>query len=78
RSAHQLPSSHRRRNSEVVPVDKHTQYRSASNRLLAGTADRTPKTFAVQGDPSRSTFVVIQALSLYGLPWQAETSHGII
>ncbi|GBO24400.1 hypothetical protein AVEN_117107-1 [Araneus ventricosus] len=28
-------------------------YRSASNSLLARTADRTPKTFALQGDPSR-------------------------
>ncbi|GBM73125.1 hypothetical protein AVEN_13476-1, partial [Araneus ventricosus] len=27
-------------------------YRSASNSLLARTADRTPKTFALQGDPS--------------------------
>ncbi|GBN71467.1 hypothetical protein AVEN_15058-1 [Araneus ventricosus] len=30
-------------------------YSSASNNLLARTADRTPKTFALQGDPSRST-----------------------
>ncbi|GBN69806.1 hypothetical protein AVEN_72764-1 [Araneus ventricosus] len=30
-------------------------YSSASNSLLARTADRTPKTFALQGDPSRST-----------------------
>ncbi|GBN50763.1 hypothetical protein AVEN_253253-1 [Araneus ventricosus] len=28
-------------------------YRSASNSLLARTAHRTPKTFALQGDPSR-------------------------
>ncbi|GBN99390.1 hypothetical protein AVEN_25392-1 [Araneus ventricosus] len=32
-----------------------THYRSASNSLLARTANRTPKTFALQGDPSRST-----------------------
>ncbi|GBL94938.1 putative RNA-binding protein 19 [Araneus ventricosus] len=34
-----------RRNSKVIPVDQHTttQYRSASNSLLACTADRTPK-----------------------------------
>ncbi|GBN07225.1 hypothetical protein AVEN_4333-1 [Araneus ventricosus] len=31
-------------------------YLSASNSLLARTADRTPKTFALQGDPSRPTF----------------------
>ncbi|GBM57287.1 hypothetical protein AVEN_115612-1 [Araneus ventricosus] len=30
-------------------------YSSASNSLLARTADRTPKTFALQGDPSLST-----------------------
>ncbi|GBM05152.1 hypothetical protein AVEN_197714-1 [Araneus ventricosus] len=30
-------------------------YSSASNSLLARTADRTPKTFALQDDPSRST-----------------------
>ncbi|GBN22124.1 hypothetical protein AVEN_26079-1 [Araneus ventricosus] len=35
-------------------MDQH-YYRSASNSLLARTADRTPKTFALQGDPSRST-----------------------
>ncbi|GBM75121.1 hypothetical protein AVEN_88365-1 [Araneus ventricosus] len=35
-------------------MDQHS-YRSASNSLLARTADRTPKTFALQGDPSRST-----------------------
>ncbi|GBM59447.1 hypothetical protein AVEN_117649-1 [Araneus ventricosus] len=35
-------------------MDQHT-YRSASNSLLARTADRTPKTFALQGDPSRTT-----------------------
>ncbi|GBN17399.1 hypothetical protein AVEN_61818-1 [Araneus ventricosus] len=39
-------------------MDQHTntQYRSASNSLLARTADRTPETFALQGDPSRSAF----------------------
>ncbi|GBN67277.1 hypothetical protein AVEN_131205-1 [Araneus ventricosus] len=36
-------------------MDQH-YYRSASNSLLARTADRTPKTLALQGDPSRSTF----------------------
>ncbi|GBO03232.1 hypothetical protein AVEN_73936-1 [Araneus ventricosus] len=35
-------------------MDQH-YYRSASNSLLARTADRTPKTFALQGDPSQST-----------------------
>ncbi|GBM25613.1 hypothetical protein AVEN_168527-1 [Araneus ventricosus] len=30
-------------------------YSSASNSLIARTADRTPKTFALQGDTSRST-----------------------
>ncbi|GBL94661.1 hypothetical protein AVEN_83977-1 [Araneus ventricosus] len=36
-------------------MDQH-YYRLASNSLLACTADRTPKTFALQGDLSRSTF----------------------
>ncbi|GBN86062.1 hypothetical protein AVEN_127604-1 [Araneus ventricosus] len=37
-------------------MDQHQHsYRSASNSLLARTADRTPKTFAFQGDPSRPT-----------------------
>ncbi|GBN06777.1 hypothetical protein AVEN_205905-1 [Araneus ventricosus] len=35
-------------------MDQHS-YRSVSNSLLARTADRTPKTFALQGDPSRPT-----------------------
>ncbi|GBM43551.1 hypothetical protein AVEN_252155-1 [Araneus ventricosus] len=35
-------------------MDQHP-YRSASNSLLARTADRTPKTFALQGDSSRPT-----------------------
>ncbi|GBN71468.1 hypothetical protein AVEN_15059-1 [Araneus ventricosus] len=30
-------------------------YSSASNNLLARIVERTPKTFALQGDPSRST-----------------------
>ncbi|GBO44461.1 hypothetical protein AVEN_107490-1, partial [Araneus ventricosus] len=38
-------------------INTATQYRSASNSLLARTADRTPKTFALQCDPSRSTFL---------------------
>ncbi|GBN39403.1 hypothetical protein AVEN_261448-1 [Araneus ventricosus] len=33
-----------------------TQYSSASNSLLARTADRTPKAVAHRGDPSPSTF----------------------
>ncbi|GBM28745.1 hypothetical protein AVEN_238898-1, partial [Araneus ventricosus] len=53
RSAHQLPSSNCGRSSKVVPNGS-TFCRSASNNLLARTADRTPKTFALQGDPSRS------------------------
>ncbi|GBN64934.1 hypothetical protein AVEN_23300-1 [Araneus ventricosus] len=76
----QLTISHCRRNSKVVSVDHHTtiQYRSASNSLLARTADRSPKRdskeFVLQGDPSRSTrsksiniHSVIQAYSLYSL-----------
>ncbi|GBM86403.1 hypothetical protein AVEN_247442-1 [Araneus ventricosus] len=35
-------------------MDRHTHH-SASNSLLARTADRTPETFALQGDPSRPT-----------------------
>ncbi|GBM53311.1 hypothetical protein AVEN_259299-1 [Araneus ventricosus] len=35
-------------------MDQHS-YRSASNSLLVRTADGTPKTFALQGDPSRTT-----------------------
>ncbi|GBM53155.1 hypothetical protein AVEN_90406-1 [Araneus ventricosus] len=66
------------------PMDQRS-YHSASSSLLARTADRTPKTFALQGDPSRSTRAksinipsVIQTLSLYSLPRQVVTSHGII
>ncbi|GBO02311.1 hypothetical protein AVEN_30451-1 [Araneus ventricosus] len=44
----------RTRRSQVVPNGS-THYRSASNSLLDRTADRTPKTFALQGDPSRPT-----------------------
>ncbi|GBM04063.1 hypothetical protein AVEN_247936-1 [Araneus ventricosus] len=36
------------------PMDQ-DYYRSASNSLQARTADRTPKMFALQGDPSRPT-----------------------
>ncbi|GBO24807.1 hypothetical protein AVEN_180117-1 [Araneus ventricosus] len=43
-------------------------YRSASNNLLARTADRTPKTFALQGDPSRSTFPPSSKRSSYIVP----------
>ncbi|GBO41550.1 hypothetical protein AVEN_86395-1 [Araneus ventricosus] len=46
-------SSHCRRNSNSFLVNRH-YYSSASNSLLARTSDRTPKTFALQGDPSRS------------------------
>ncbi|GBN32027.1 hypothetical protein AVEN_165770-1 [Araneus ventricosus] len=76
RSAHHLSSSHCRRNSKVGPVDQHTatQNRSASNSLLASKADRTPKTFALQGDPSRSTFSSPSKSSPYivysGRPWR--------
>ncbi|GBM98399.1 hypothetical protein AVEN_89767-1, partial [Araneus ventricosus] len=56
------------------PMDQRS-YRSASNSLLARTAGRTPKTFALQGDQQAPS--VIQALSLCGLPRQAVTSHGI-
>ncbi|GBM01238.1 hypothetical protein AVEN_62329-1 [Araneus ventricosus] len=49
-------------------------YRSASNSLLALTADRTPKTFALQGDPSRSTHPPSSKRSPYivspGRPWR--------
>ncbi|GBN95782.1 hypothetical protein AVEN_12238-1 [Araneus ventricosus] len=42
-----------------------TQYRSASNSLLARTADRTPKKFVLQGDPSRSASTPSSKRSLY-------------
>ncbi|GBM89959.1 hypothetical protein AVEN_43399-1 [Araneus ventricosus] len=42
-----------------------TQYHSASNSLLAHTANRTPKTFALQGDSSRSTFAPSSKRSPY-------------
>ncbi|GBM52527.1 hypothetical protein AVEN_257765-1 [Araneus ventricosus] len=45
-------------------MDQHC-YRSASNSLLARTADRTPKTFALQGNPSRSTQQPSSKLSPY-------------
>ncbi|GBN99928.1 hypothetical protein AVEN_41973-1 [Araneus ventricosus] len=54
RSSHQLPSSHCGRSSKVISNGS-TTYRSVSNSLLARTADRIPKTFALQGDPSRPT-----------------------
>ncbi|GBL82764.1 hypothetical protein AVEN_240808-1 [Araneus ventricosus] len=38
-------------------MDQHS-YRSASNSLLARTADKTPKMFALQGDPSRTTYTL--------------------
>ncbi|GBO29390.1 hypothetical protein AVEN_19074-1 [Araneus ventricosus] len=43
-------------------------YRSASNSLLARTADRTPKTFALQGDPSRPTLPPSSKRSPYIVP----------
>ncbi|GBM74450.1 hypothetical protein AVEN_18892-1 [Araneus ventricosus] len=45
-------------------MDQHT-YRSASNSLLARTADRTSKTSAFQGDPSRSTHTPSSKCSSY-------------
>ncbi|GBL93469.1 hypothetical protein AVEN_59671-1 [Araneus ventricosus] len=57
-------------------MDQHS-YRSASNSLLAHTADRTPKTFALQGDPSRTTHSSdLGAVLKYSLR-QAVTSHGV-
>ncbi|GBM45328.1 hypothetical protein AVEN_54389-1 [Araneus ventricosus] len=64
RSAHQLPNSHCRQSSKVVPNGS-TRYRSASNSLLARTVDRTPKTFALQGDPSRPTHTPSSTRSPY-------------
>ncbi|GBO28907.1 hypothetical protein AVEN_107136-1 [Araneus ventricosus] len=46
-------------------INTATQYRSASNSLLALTADRTLKTFALQCDPSRSTFLPSSKRSPY-------------
>ncbi|GBO42792.1 hypothetical protein AVEN_231828-1 [Araneus ventricosus] len=40
-------------------------YLSVALSLLARTADRTPKTFALQGDPSRSTTTPSSKRSLY-------------
>ncbi|GBN15408.1 hypothetical protein AVEN_187088-1 [Araneus ventricosus] len=49
-------------------------YRSASNGVLARTTDRTPKTFALQGDPSRLTHPPSSKRSPYivshGKPWR--------
>ncbi|GBL85754.1 hypothetical protein AVEN_193198-1 [Araneus ventricosus] len=57
-------------------MDQHS-YRSASNSLLARTADRTPETFAFQGDPSRTTTPSdLGAVLKYSLR-QAVTSHGV-
>ncbi|GBN86926.1 hypothetical protein AVEN_168691-1 [Araneus ventricosus] len=54
-------------------------YSSASNSLLARTADRTPKTFAFQGDPSRSTHTLSSKRSPYivsrGRPWSHMESN---
>ncbi|GBN83159.1 hypothetical protein AVEN_5844-1 [Araneus ventricosus] len=78
-------SSHCTRNSKVVPVAQHTntQYRSASNNLLARTADRSPKRDSKDFRTPRRSLSInihsrIQAHSLYSLPRQAVTSHGII
>ncbi|GBL93653.1 hypothetical protein AVEN_25643-1 [Araneus ventricosus] len=57
----------------------HCYYRSASNSLLARRADRTPKMFGLQGDPSRPTQTPSSKRSPYIVsPQQAVTSHGII
>ncbi|GBL96542.1 hypothetical protein AVEN_235036-1 [Araneus ventricosus] len=40
--------------TKIVPVDQH-YYRSLCNSLIVRKADRTPKMFALQGDPSRPT-----------------------
>ncbi|GBM52245.1 hypothetical protein AVEN_31061-1 [Araneus ventricosus] len=64
RSAHQLPSSHCGRSSQVVPNGS-TLPRSASISLLARTADRTQKTFAQQGDPSRPIHYLSSKRSSY-------------
>ncbi|GBM99530.1 hypothetical protein AVEN_85294-1 [Araneus ventricosus] len=45
-------------------MDQHS-YRSESNSLLARTADRTPKTFPLQGDPSRPTLTPSSKRSPY-------------
>ncbi|GBO33513.1 hypothetical protein AVEN_31712-1 [Araneus ventricosus] len=61
-----------RRNSKVVPMGQHYYYGSASNSLLARTADRTPKMFALQGDPNRSTFTPFSKRSpthYYSIPF---------
>ncbi|GBO28302.1 hypothetical protein AVEN_241363-1 [Araneus ventricosus] len=58
-------------------MDQH-YYRSASNSLLSHTADRTTKTFALQGDPSRSTFPPSSKRPPYivsrGRPWRHRES----
>ncbi|GBN91356.1 hypothetical protein AVEN_227046-1 [Araneus ventricosus] len=43
-------------------------YRSTSNSLPARTADRPPKTFALQGDPSRSILPPSSKRSPYIVP----------
>ncbi|GBO44831.1 hypothetical protein AVEN_132409-1, partial [Araneus ventricosus] len=41
---------------QITSNDNNCTFNSAQlTSLLARTADRTPKTFALQGDPSRST-----------------------
>ncbi|GBN54654.1 hypothetical protein AVEN_124808-1 [Araneus ventricosus] len=54
-------------------MDQHS-YRSAPNSLIARTADRTPETFALQGDPSRPTHLSSSKCSPYivspGRPWR--------
>ncbi|GBM56252.1 hypothetical protein AVEN_101534-1 [Araneus ventricosus] len=47
-----------------VPMDQH-YYRLASSSLLARTADRTRKTFALQGYPSRLTLPLSSKRSPY-------------
>ncbi|GBN16464.1 hypothetical protein AVEN_163581-1 [Araneus ventricosus] len=63
-----------------------TQYRLASNSLVARASDKTPRRDShAKGDLSRSarssrstfTLSVVQAHSLYSLPRQAVTLHRI-
>ncbi|GBM66502.1 hypothetical protein AVEN_23768-1 [Araneus ventricosus] len=57
-------------------MDQHS-YRSASNSLLARTADGTQETFALQGDPSRTTHTSDPVAVLKYSLRQAVMSHGV-
>ncbi|GBN53538.1 hypothetical protein AVEN_35366-1 [Araneus ventricosus] len=69
------PVSQKRHYEQITSTDNNCTFNSAQlTSFLARTADRTPKTFALQGDPSRSTHTPSSKRSPYvvssGRPWR--------